>query len=167
MLTTLPPQGAAEYRYAVAVRDGDNPWLVLWIRRSRNGEVFVMKPGGDRDWDIDTSYHRDGTVHMKSYGRRMIQSYPRQPPAGKFRGTEHLGADYGFVSRGVGAICELSDFSGMVEMPIGVLGLVSGGVSVDLSRAWRDTDARSLDADCPPKGIPRGCAVAHRHGSHE
>ena len=127
----LPPLGAAEYRYAVAVRDSNNLWLVLWIRRSRNGEVFVMKPTGDRDWDIHTSYHRDGTLHMKSYGRRMISSR-RQPPTGNFRGTEHLGTDSGFVPRGVGAICEVSDFVGVIEVPIGVLGLASGSVSVDL-----------------------------------
>jgi hypothetical protein len=26
-----------EYRYAVAVRDGSNLWLTLWVRRSRKG----------------------------------------------------------------------------------------------------------------------------------
>ena len=37
-----------EHRYAVALRDGRNLWLALWIRRSAKGEFFVMHPTGDR-----------------------------------------------------------------------------------------------------------------------
>ena len=61
-----------EYRYAVAVREGSDLWLTLWVRRSRKGEFFIMLPTSDRDWDPHTSYHRDGTLHMKSYDRKML-----------------------------------------------------------------------------------------------
>src|SRR4051812_37873457 len=58
---------AGEYRYAVAVRDGSDLWLVLWVRRSRKGEFFVMVPRSDGKWDPHTSYHLDGTLHVKSH----------------------------------------------------------------------------------------------------
>src|SRR5262249_55675241 len=50
-----------EYKYAVAVEDGSDLWLALWMRRSRKGEFFVMQLVGDSDWDPHTSYHLDGT----------------------------------------------------------------------------------------------------------
>jgi hypothetical protein len=40
-----------EYRYAVAVREGSDLWLTLWVRRSLKGEYFVMVPRADRDRD--------------------------------------------------------------------------------------------------------------------
>jgi hypothetical protein len=40
-----------EYLYAVAVREGSDLWLVLWIRRSWKGEFFIFVPRGDRDWE--------------------------------------------------------------------------------------------------------------------
>jgi hypothetical protein len=40
-----------EHRYAVAVQEGADLWLTLWVRRSRKGEFFIMLPRGGRDWD--------------------------------------------------------------------------------------------------------------------
>ncbi len=42
------PQVPGEHRYAVAVREGSDLWLTLWVRRSRKGEFFVMLPRADR-----------------------------------------------------------------------------------------------------------------------
>lgn len=81
-----------EHRYAVAVQEGSDLWLTLWVRRSRKGEFFVMRPVGDRDWDPHTSYHLDGTLHLKSYDRRMLPSQQRQPLTGTFQRREHLGS---------------------------------------------------------------------------
>ena len=44
-----------EYRYAVALREGSDLWLTLWVRRSRKGEFFIMLPTSDRDRDPHTS----------------------------------------------------------------------------------------------------------------
>jgi hypothetical protein len=121
-----------EYRYAVAVRDGANLWLTLWVRRSRKGEFFIMQPRGDRDWDAHTSYHLDGTLHMKSHGRTVLTPQQRQPLAGQFRGSEHLGSYYGHGPKTVGAICDPAAFSGVVELAPKVLGPRDGGVTVDL-----------------------------------
>jgi hypothetical protein len=128
----LKPLTPGELRYAVAIREPDGLWLVLWIRRSPEPAVFIIHPTGDSERDVHTSYHRDGTLHMKSFGRVAIRSYKRQPLTGSFRGTEHLGAESGFAPRGLGAICDPADFTGVVEIPSGVLGVAAGSISVDL-----------------------------------
>ena len=60
---------AGEYRYAVAVRESQDLWLTLWVRRSPRGDVYMLVPRGDRHWNPHTSYHRDGTLHSKSFDR--------------------------------------------------------------------------------------------------
>jgi hypothetical protein len=120
-----------EHRYAVAVREGSDLWLTLWVRRSPKGEFFIMVPRGDRGWDPHTSYHLDGTVHIKSHGRKLLVQ-KRQPLTGTFRGSEHLGVFAGHFPKSVGAICDPTAFSGVVEVALGVLGPQHGVVEVDL-----------------------------------
>jgi hypothetical protein len=91
-----------------------------------------MLPRGDRDWDPHTSYHLDGTLHMKSYDRKVLPPQKRQPLTGAFRGSEHLGVYYGHAPKSVGAICDPTAFSGVVEVAPGVLGPRHGVVTVDL-----------------------------------
>lgn len=121
-----------EYRYAVALRQGSDLWLALWVKRSRKGEFFVLLPCGNRDWDPHTSYHLDGTVHMKSHGRTSLRSNKRQPLTDAFPGTESLGAFFGYAPKSVGAICDPKAFSSVVEIAPGVLGPQNGGITVDL-----------------------------------
>ena len=71
-----------EYKYAVAVREDTCLWLVLWVRRSPKGEFFVLRTMGDRDWNPHTSYHLDGTLHMKSHDRKVLTPQKRQPLTG-------------------------------------------------------------------------------------
>jgi hypothetical protein len=134
---------AGEYRYAAAVREGSDLWLVLWVRRSRKGEFFVMLPRGDRGWDVHTSYHCDGTLHTKSYGRRVLSPTKHQPLRGTFRGTEDLGYFAGYGPKSVGAICDPAAFSYVVEVAPGVLGPRHGGVKVDL-----------VEPGCDPTAFP-------------
>jgi hypothetical protein len=121
-----------EYKYAVAVREGSVLWLTLWVRRSCKGEFFVLLPRADRDWDVHTSYHLDGTLHIKSHGRTVLASTLCQPLTGQFRGTEHLGGFFGHDPKSVGMICYPMAFHGVVEVAPGVLGPHDGGVTVDL-----------------------------------
>jgi len=118
-----------ERRYAVAVREASGLWLVLWVRRSRKGEFFVVVPRADRHWDVHTSYHLDGTVHMKSHGHKVLAPNMRQPLTGTFQGTETFS---GYGPKSVGAICDPKAFSGVVEVGPGVLGPRDGGIAVDL-----------------------------------
>jgi hypothetical protein len=121
-----------EYKYAVAVQEGSALWLTLWVRRSRKGEFFVMQPTSDREWDLHTSYHLDGTRHMKSHGRIALSPDQRQPLTGVFRGCEDLGSYSGHSPKGVGAICDPMSFSGVVRVAPGVLGPRHGGVTVHI-----------------------------------
>lgn len=121
-----------EHKYAVAVREGSDLWLVLWVRRSRKGEFFVMLPRGERDWDVHASYHLDGALHMKSDGRKVLPSTQHQPLTGTFRGTEPLVVFSGYAPKSVGAICDPTAFSGVVEIAAGILGPRDGQIAVDL-----------------------------------
>lgn len=133
---------SGEHRYAVAVREGSDLWLALWVRRSRKGEFFMMVPRGDRDWNPHTSYHLDGTLHMKSHDHAVLPT-KHQPLTGTFRGTEHLGVSYGHGPKSVGAICDPTAFAGVVEVTPGVLGPRDGWVAVDL-----------VEPGCEPSSLP-------------
>jgi hypothetical protein len=63
-----------EYRYAVAIREGSDLWLTLWVRRSRKGELFVMVPRGDRDWDPPQVI----TLTARFTRRALTASVPRR-----------------------------------------------------------------------------------------
>jgi hypothetical protein len=68
---------------------------------------------------------------MKSHDRKVL-TFKRQPLTGTFRGSVDLGSYSGFAPRGVGAVCHPDDFSGVMEVPTGILGAAAGSVSVDL-----------------------------------
>ena len=121
-----------DYKYAVAVREGTGLWLVLWVRRSWRGEFFVMQPVGDRGWNPPTSYHLDGTLQMKSHGRKVLTPYKRQPLTGPFRGTVDLGTYSGYAPKDVGATFDPTAFAGIVEVAPCVLGPSHGAVGVFL-----------------------------------
>ena len=133
-----------EYRYAVALEEGGDLWLTLWVRRSRKGEFFIMLPHGDRDWDGHTSYHLDGSLHVKSFGRKVLPPQKRQPLTGTLRGVEHLGLYAGAGFKSVGAVCRPADFDGVVKVPPGVLGPRNGWVAVDLVEPGHENDIVKL-----------------------
>ena len=91
----------------------------------------MFLPRADGHWNPHTSYHRDGTLHMKSHDHKVVRT-KRQPLKGRFCGTERLGFYGGHAPKSVGAICNPADFSGIVEVPPGVLGPCNGTVLVDL-----------------------------------
>jgi hypothetical protein len=139
----LKPRTAGERRYAVAVREGVDLWLVLWVKRSQKGEFFVLVPRGDPSWNFHTSYHLDGTLHMKTCGNRVLPPRKAQPLTGVFRGTENLGAFAGYGPKSVEAICNPSAFSGVVDVASGILGPRDGPITVDL-----------VEPDCEPAPFP-------------
>jgi hypothetical protein len=120
-----------ESTYAIAIRDGADLWLALWIKRSVRSEYFIFHPTSDGSWNPHSSLHKDGTFHMKSYGRAVLAPLQKQPPSA-IRGTEHLGAYGGFGPKAIGAICDPADFTGVFEAPPSVLGPRHGVVTVDL-----------------------------------
>ena len=116
-----------EHRYGVAIREGSNLWLTLWVRRSPLGEFFVLAPRGERDWNPHVSYHLSGTIHIKSYDRQRLRK-KGQPLTGLFKGTEQLWCFSGHATNL--AMCHPTLFDGVVEVGPGVL--ERGMVSVDL-----------------------------------
>jgi len=127
----LRPLISGEHRYAVALREGSDLWLTLWVKHSCKPEFFVFQPRADGDWNPHTSYHLNGTLHAKSYDHKMVAT-KRQPLTGKFRGTQSLAVCGGHGPKGVGAICNPADFTGVVEVAPGLLGPYNGTVTVDL-----------------------------------
>src|SRR5438094_5111571 len=89
-------RGPGERAYAIAVPDDANLWLVLWVKVSQRRDVYVFYPHGDtRGCDPHTSYHRDGSMHSKSFGEKFPMQR-RQPLDDSFTGSEHLGRFYGY-----------------------------------------------------------------------
>jgi hypothetical protein len=123
-----------EFRYAVAVREGSELWLTLWVRRSAKGDVYVLIPRNDSDWEPHTSYHRDGTFHAKSFDRKFAANMPKRQPlsSGAFQGAEHMGTYLGHAPKSVGAVCDPTMFSGIMEVPADVLKPRDRYVAVDL-----------------------------------
>jgi len=91
-----------------------------------------MIPRGTEGWDPHISYHLDGTLHTKSYGQKFLSPMKRQPLGNTFKGAVHLGSYAGHAPKGEGAICDPAAFSGIVEVPPGLLGPQHGAVTVDL-----------------------------------
>jgi hypothetical protein len=85
-VSTTPKLGAmkfkttpGELRYAVAVREGSDLWLTIWVKRAPKGDIYVLIPRSDSSWDPHTSYHRDGTIHSKSFNHKVFPSSKKQP----------------------------------------------------------------------------------------
>jgi hypothetical protein len=131
-----------EHRYAVAVPEGSDLWLALWVKRSPKGEFFVMVPRGDREWDVHTSYHLDGTLHIKSYGHAVL-SRKVQPLTGTFLGAQSVAQFSGYAPKSIGAVCDPAAFTGIVEVGPGILGPKHGVVAVDLVEPGRKPTALS------------------------
>ena len=120
-----------QYLYAVAVREDNNLWLALWIKKTYKGEIFVFMPRADRSWDPHTSYHLDGTLHAKTFGR-AIHPQKHQPLTDQFRGAENVSSVTGFGPKTIGAICDPGLFTGVVEVVPGILGPRDGTIVVDI-----------------------------------
>jgi hypothetical protein len=69
---------------------------------------------------------------MKSFGGGPVLTQHRQQLTGPFKGTEHLGAYAGHGGKSIGAVCDPTAFSGVIEAMPGGLGSVNGSVVVDL-----------------------------------
>ncbi len=126
----LRPMEPGEYRYAVALREGANLWLNLWVRRSPKSEFFVMIPRNQKDIDLHASYHASGTLHVKIEGRKQLTINVQRPDQ-NFQGNQPLFTFSGYSPKRIGAVCDPTDFSDVIEEP-GVLGPHNGQITIDL-----------------------------------
>ena len=127
----LPPMQPDEYRYAIALREGSDLWLTTWVKRKPKGDVHVMTPRTVKDWDPHVSYHQHGEFHGKSFGRQLSSS-KRQPLTSAFKGCENVCVLSGHGPKMLGAVCDPTMFTEVVEVPPGILGPRDGFVAVDL-----------------------------------
>jgi hypothetical protein len=128
----LPPMEPGEHRYAVALREGSDLWLTTWVRRMPKGDIYVMTPRADDGWDPHISYHRDGNFHAKSFGQKLLPSKRQAPLANTFRGAANICMLTGHGPKTVGAVCDPTMFTEVVEVPPDILGPRDGFVAVDL-----------------------------------
>jgi len=120
-----------EQKYAVAIRDGSDLWLTMWVRCNAKGEIFIMYPRADRgSGNPHASYHLNGIFHQKTCGRAMLRQ-TRKPLTTAFKESEHLGM-YGGHGKSSGAVCDPKAFDGVVIVEPGILGPKHGSVGVDL-----------------------------------
>ena len=130
-----------EFRYAVAVREGSNVWLTMWVRRSSKGEFSIITPIGDKEWKIEwhpqTTYHLDGMLRTRDHKHNVIIKNC-QPLTGTFRGTESLGVYYGPGPKNDGAIFDPTVFTAVVEVSSSVFG---SGVGIGVEIMAPDNEA--------------------------
>lgn len=112
-----------ENKYAVAVREGTDLFLVLWVRRNQKGEYFVLKPTSDRQLDLHSRYQRDGSLHHKILKQKDLQAQKSQS----------FPIMNGFTPKNTGAICDPKAFTGIVEVASGILGPRQGCIGVCLT----------------------------------
>ena len=80
---------AMDTRFAIAVRDGDDLWLYLWLKRDSKGDVYVFWPRDEAGWNPHASYHASGRSHLKSHDKAFLPA-TRQNPDDTFSGAEQL-----------------------------------------------------------------------------
>jgi hypothetical protein len=122
-----PPTGK-ERMFAVAVRDSDDLFLWMRVKRAARTDIYYVLPTGREDdpewkkWDPHGSWHRDGHLHHKSFDQKMFAG-KRQKPDAEFKGTHQL-ILRGLASdepRAFGVRCDPTKFSEIVEIPAGIL----------------------------------------------
>jgi hypothetical protein len=147
--------GPGGHLYAVAIRDGADLWLTLWVRRAARGDVYVLVPRAINEWHPHVSYHHRGEFHSKSFGTKLGGSQKRQPPNKNFKGTEHLGV-YAGHGKSIGAVCNPDDFTGVIEVEPGILTGQKGWVAVDL-----------IEPNCEPMDLSFRGTVTHNRVFNE
>jgi len=121
---------------AIAVRD-DGLSLFLRVRRSANGDVYILFPRSNRpDWDPHTSYHASGQLHQKSYGHEHLV---RQRPAPdiQFKATQNVVTTPISMEdvRAIATPCHKNEYSCVIEIAVEDVPTEQGYVSVDLCEA--------------------------------
>jgi hypothetical protein len=146
----LKPLRQNQHRCAVAIREGLNLWLTLVVERSPEGDVYVLVPRPEEDWNVHASYHVSGKQHIKSYGDEMV-SKQGQPLNGQFRGSENVTCFAGHGHDTDLAIYDSKLFDAAVKVAPGVLTPAGGTVCVDL-----------VEPGCQPVTAPTAHKIVQR-----
>lgn len=113
-------------RWAIAVQHPDGDLRLFWrIRRSDHGEIFLVFAAGqdyEREggipFDPHTSWHKDGTVHSKSFNRKMGGKAGQTPDA-RFKGTEYgMGTSVDQMVSKKLPKCDPAEFDDVIEIKL-------------------------------------------------
>ena len=108
--------------YAVAVRDGHELFLFCRIRRTVTGDVYVLPPRPDPDWNRHVSYHASGQHHARNDDHPYHVSHWQRPDA-NFQRTCHMGT-MGIAAgepRITNAPCRSEDYAEVFEISVSEL----------------------------------------------
>jgi hypothetical protein len=118
-----------ESMFAVAVRDGDDLFLWIRLRRAAGTDIYYVIPTGRehdpewKEWNPHGSWHKDGRLHHKSFNQKILPVGQRQEPNFEFKGTHNL------ITRGIasdeprtfGVPCDPTKFSEIMEISADIL----------------------------------------------
>ena len=119
-----------ERMFAIAVRDGDDLFLWLRLKRAARTDIYYVLPTGReadpewKKWNPHGSWHQDGCLHHKSFNRRMLPAESKQEPNAEFKGTHNL-ITRSITSnepRAFGVRCDPGKFSEVVVIPLRIVG---------------------------------------------
>jgi hypothetical protein len=127
--------------FAVAIRDGDDLFLWMRLRRASATDVYCMRAIEEEQWkkhkwNPHVSLHKCGQLHHKSYNRKFGAKQASKPDD-SFKDT--INFDYAPIASGDararGVICDHSEFSEVMAVPVGMLRLTEYEtyISVDLT----------------------------------
>ena len=108
--------------YAVAVRDGHELFLFCRIRRTVTGDVYVIPPRPDPDWNPHVSYHASSHYHVRNDDHPYHISHWQRPDA-NFQRTRHM-TTIGIASgepRITNAHCRSEDYAEVFEISVSEL----------------------------------------------
>jgi len=105
--------------YAVAIRDGNDLWLLARIRRTGSNVYFLMQRD-DPGWNPHASYHESGISHVRSYKWKHFDGQgQRLDPS--FRGVAtvfSMGISPG-EEASYKTPCDAGKFDDVFQIPIG------------------------------------------------
>jgi hypothetical protein len=108
--------------YAVAVRDGHELFLCCRIRRTVTGDVYVLPPRPDPDWNPHVSYHASGHSHVRHDDHPYHVSHWQEPDA-NFQRTRHM-STMGIAAgepRLTNSPCKVEDYAEVFEISVSEL----------------------------------------------
>ena len=146
---------AIDRKFAIAVRDGEDLWLYLWIKRDAKGDVYVFWPRDEEGWNPHASYHASGRSHQKSHDKAFFPA-ARQKPDAAFSGTEQIVTTPIDLrsARATNKPCVAAKYAGVFEIPV-----------AEISPTQPDRTAVAIDLVSPgaPPCVYPETAVLRRH----
>jgi len=83
---------SADYRIAIALRDGKSLWLLAVIKCASKGDFYYFMPRDYMKGFPHASHHKDGRTHIRSSGFKHVP-WSGQKPNASFEGVGDLMAE--------------------------------------------------------------------------